>query len=151
MNEHYEHHPHSKRGVRQASVLAWMRLARVFQKISAISARQFREFDLSQAQFDVLAQIGAAEGLTQQELARKLLVTKGNISQLLARMEQHGLIERVQDGRCNGLHLTATGRELARTVVPQHEALISGLLAPLSEAEQRELLRLLRKLDRGLA
>lgn len=151
MKEDHEHSPHLERGVRQASVLAWIRLARVFQKISTISAKQFRAFDLSQAQFDVLAQIGAAEGLTQQELACKLLVTKGNISQLLARMEQRGLIERVQDGRCNGLHLTAAGRELARTVVPQHEALISGLLAPLNEAEQRELLRLLRKLDRGLA
>lgn len=139
-----------KRGVRQAGVLAWMRLARIYHKISTVSARQFRGYDLSQAQFDVLAQIGASEGLTQQELATRLLVTKGNISQLLARMEQHGLIRRVQDGRCNGLHLTDAGRELARTVVPAHEALISELLAPLTDDEQRHLLALLRKLDHTL-
>ncbi len=127
-----------------------MRLARIYHKISSVSARQFRSYDLSQAQFDVLAQIGAAEGLTQQELATRLLVTKGNISQLLARMEQHGLIRRVQDGRFNGLHLTDGGRALADRMVPAHEALISELLAPLTDDEQRTLLALLRKLDHAL-
>src|SRR3712207_8018674 len=59
----------------------------------------------SNAQFDVLAHVGAAEGITQQQLADSLLVTKGNIAQLLDRMQKRGLIERRPQGRINRLFL----------------------------------------------
>jgi len=55
----------------------------VFHKIDTRSARFFREHKRKSAQFDVLAQVGVASGMTQQELADALLVSKGNISQLL--------------------------------------------------------------------
>lgn len=137
-------------GLRRHAVLAWLRLARVFQKIDTRSAHFFREHGLSMGQFDVLAQVGAARDISQQELADALLVTKGNISQLLAKMEQAGLIARRAEGRANCLSLTARGQALYDAVVPQQEALVAELLAPLAPDEQRELLRLLRKLDHGL-
>jgi DNA-binding MarR family transcriptional regulator len=136
--------------LRQPAVLAWLRLARVFQKIDTRSERFFRSHGLNTAHFDVLAQVGAARGMTQQELADALLVTKGNISQLLSKLEQVGLIARRQEGRTNCLSLTEQGEALFQLVVPQQEALIADLLAPLSDDEQRELLRLLRKLDHGI-
>ena len=136
--------------LRQPAVLAWLRLARVFQKIDTRSERFFRTHELNTAQFDVLAQVGAARGMTQQELADALLVTKGNISQLLSKLEQVGLITRRQEGRTNCLSLTERGEALFQVVVPQQEALIADLLEPLSADEQRELLRLLRKLDHSL-
>jgi DNA-binding MarR family transcriptional regulator len=137
-------------GVRRYGVLAWLRLARVFQHIDTRSERFFHGQGLNTAQFDVLAKIGAAGGITQQELADALLVTKGNISQLLAKMEHAGLISRRHEGRTNCLFLTERGQALYDRVVPQQEALIADLLAPLSEDEQRELLRLLRKLDHSM-
>ena len=136
--------------LRQPAVLAWLRLARVFQKIDTRSERFFRSHGLNTAHFDVLAQVGAARGMTQQELADALLVTKGNISQLLSKLEQAGMITRRQEGRTNCLSLTEQGQRLFDQVVPQQEALIADLLAPLSEDEQRELLRLLRKLDQNI-
>jgi DNA-binding MarR family transcriptional regulator len=136
--------------LRQPAVLAWLRLARVFQKINMRSERSFREHKLSTGQFDVLAQVGAANGISQQQLAAALLVTKGNVSQLLSKLERVGLITRRQAGRSNCLALTDRGQTLFETVVPQQEALIADLLAPLSDDEQRELLRLLRKLDHGI-
>lgn len=136
--------------LRQPAVLAWLRLARVFQKISTRSERFFRSYNLNSAQFDVLAQVGASSGMTQQDLANALLVTKGNISQLLARLEQDGLITRRQAGRANCLALTERGQALRAQVVPQQESLVAALLAPLAPDEQRELLRLLRKLDHGI-
>jgi DNA-binding MarR family transcriptional regulator len=98
----------------------------------------------------VLAQVGAAEGLSQQELAGSLLVTKGNISQILKRMEQQGLIKRCQEGRTNCLFLTEEGRSLFADTVPAQEAMIIKLLQALSPQEQRQLLHLLRKVDRSL-
>ncbi len=137
--------------LRQPAVLAWLRLARVFQKIDTHSERSFRAHGLNTAQFDVLAQVGAASGITQQELADALLVTKGNVSQLLGKMEQDGLIARRQEGRTNCLSLTERGQALYQIVVPRQEALIADLLASLSADEQRELLRLLRKLDHSMS
>ncbi len=129
-------------------VFAWLRLARVYHQIDRASAEFLRQWNLSVAQFDVLVQIGAREGLTQQELADHLLVTKGNISQLLARMERRGLVRRTQDGRALVLSLTAEGRRLRAIVVPAQEALIARRLAPLDPAGLRALSVALRALDR---
>lgn len=139
-----------KRRSRQAAVLAWMRLARIYHKINTVSARHFRTYDLSPAQFDVLAQIGTQGGMTQQELAGRLLVTKGNISQLMSRMEHNGLIKRCQHGRVNYLYLTDSGRRLREAALPAQNALVTDLLAPLSADEQYQFLALLRKLDKAL-
>src|SRR5215208_8070169 len=92
------------------AVVAWLRLARVFQKIDQAAAEHLRQFDLNLAQFDVLARVGAAEGLMQQEVANSLLVTKSNVAQLLDRMERTGLVERRPEGRANRLYLTPKGR-----------------------------------------
>ena len=132
------------------SVLAWLRLARVYHKISHRSEDQMRCHGLSMAQFDVLAHVGAAPGVTQQELANSLLVTKGNVCQLLDRMQLADLIERRQEGRANRLFLTARGEELFQEIVPAHEDLIAEQLSALSPGQQNELLDLVRRLDQSL-
>src|SRR5258708_36503085 len=105
--------------------MAWMRLARVYQKIDRVSVVHLRPWDLSVAQFDILARVGAAKGITQQELADRLLVTKGNISQLLDRMEQHGLFTRCYEGRSNTLSFTEKGQQLYAQVVSFHEEMFT--------------------------
>jgi DNA-binding MarR family transcriptional regulator len=131
-------------------LLAWLRLARVFQKVERDSSEHLRGWDLSVAQFDVLARVGATEGIVQQELADALLVTKGNVCQLLDRMEDRGLISRRQEGRANRLFLTDAGRRLFAEVVPAHEVVIAERFSVLSEGEQERLHQLLRKLDKAL-
>ncbi len=133
----------------RARVTTWMRLARAYHRIDRASAELLRGWDLSVAQFDVLTQIGAREGLTQQALAERLLVTKGNVSQLIARMVRRGLVRRAQEGRAMALFLTAEGRALYARVVPEQEALIAGRFAALSPAELRALAAALRALGRG--
>jgi DNA-binding MarR family transcriptional regulator len=142
--------PQNPRGVRHPGVLAWLRLARVFQKIERISAQGFRCRDLSPAQFDILAHVVGSEGATQQDVADSLLVTKGNICQLLDRMEQAGLLERRQEGRANRLFLTDKGRKLSSELIPEHEEVIVQAFTSLTVDEQAQLLILLRKLDHAL-
>jgi DNA-binding MarR family transcriptional regulator len=132
------------------AVPVWLRLIRVYQKITQAATAQLRPYGLTLAQFDVLAHVGAAEGLTQQDLADRLLVTKGNVSQLVDKLERAGLMTRVPEGRACHLLLTDAGRALYREAVPAHEAFVDRQLSPLSRAEQIELLQLLRTLDRSL-
>ncbi len=136
----------------RASVATWMRLARVYHKIDKRSADAFRKHGLTVAQFDVLAQVGVREGCSQQELADHLLVTKGNVCQLLDKMEAHGWIERrpASQGRGNLLYLTPEGDRLRAQVLPDQEVRISQLLSALSSSERSELSKALRKIDRSL-
>ncbi len=136
--------------MRKTSVVTWLRLARVFQKIDRASAEHLRGWGLSVAQFDALAHIGTAEGLTQQELADSLLVTKGNICQLLDRLEHSGLIERRQEGRAKRLFLTEAGQKLFDDVVPAQERMIANLFSTLAPEEERALLGALRRFDHAL-
>lgn len=136
--------------MRTPAVAVWLRLARVFQQVNRASNEQMRRWDLSLAQFDIIARVGASAGMTQQELADGLLVTKGNICQMLDRMERGGLIERRQEGRANRLYLTASGQRLFAEVVPAHEAMLTEQFAALTPDEQHALLALLRRVDRAL-
>ena len=138
------------RQIRTPGLLAWLRLVRVFQKVDRASSESLRCRQLSPAQLDVLAKVGPNEGISQQELADALLVTKGNVCQLLDKMVSNGLLERRPDGRVNRLFLTDQGRRVHDEVVPRHDALLADQFNSLPEQDQRKLLRLLRQLDHAL-
>lgn len=136
--------------LRLSSVLAWIRLARVFQKLDRATVVHLRPWELNVAQFDVLTQVGSSQNITQQELADRLLVTKGNISQLIDRMEGRGLLNRCQEGRTNVLVLTEKGQKLYEETVPKQEDMIAAQFSALTNEETEQLLRILRKLDRSI-
>jgi MarR family 2-MHQ and catechol resistance regulon transcriptional repressor len=132
------------------AVLAWLRLMRVYHKIDHRTADLLKEWKLSVSRFDVLNHAGNGEGKTQQELADALMVTKGNICQVLDGMEAEGLLYRRRSGRTNHIYLTDEGRHLRSTLVPTQEAEIGKAFSALTDDEQQALLGLLRKLDRSL-
>ena len=133
---------------RSLPVAAWVRLVRLHQKIGALSERNFQSLGLNTAWFDVLTRIKLNEGLNQGDLAQALLVTKGNVSQLVAKLGAEGLIERRVEGRSRRLFLTPRGRALADQALPQQESVLKASLESLSLEEQEELIRLLRKWEK---
>jgi DNA-binding MarR family transcriptional regulator len=139
-------------GSRHAGLVAWLRLARLFTTIDQDTNRFLRQFDLSTAQFDLLAQVGAHEGVNQQDLAEALLVTKGNITQLLDRLEARGLIERRSSPGIRGkaIYLTEDGWRLNRQVVPEQEARIIAIFDALDHQEQQQLGRMIRSVAQSL-
>jgi DNA-binding MarR family transcriptional regulator len=137
-------------GLRKPSVIAWLRLAKIYHKVDRASAEHLSTYGLSVGQFDVLAQVGAHEGITQKELAEKLLVTKSNICQILGRMEERGLVSRRQEGRAKHLFLTEEGRRLSEEVVPSQEQLIDRLLSSVPSDDHDVLSKTLGRLDRAL-
>lgn len=128
-------------------LLLWFRLSRFYNKSIRETNQHLKEWSLSAAQFDVLAQIGGHDRLTQQELGRKLFVTKGNITQLLNKMEQLDWIKREQEGTTKYLSLTEKGRVLYEDVVPPQETFQAEQFDKLNRNEQKQLLELLRKLQ----
>lgn len=131
-------------------VRAWVRIMRIYNRIDRRSAAGMRAWDLTPARFDVINHAGLNEGATQQELADALLVTKGNVTQLLDSLERDGLIRRDKCGRMKRVYLTETGREVRERAMASHVDLISKAMHTLSPDEQQTLVNLLRKLERGL-
>jgi DNA-binding MarR family transcriptional regulator len=132
------------------STIAWLRLARIYLKIDRRTVESMRRHNLSVSRFDVLNHAGTPEGRTQQELAESLLVTKGNVTQLLDGMESDGLLERRRDGRAKRIYLTALGRVRRTELVALQEAEIAIDFAALDDGEVQHLIQLLRKIDRSL-
>lgn len=132
-------------GTRRAVAL-WLRIMRFANRKNSLLGERLRARDLSLAQFDVVAQIGQSEGLMQRDLAGRLLVTEGNVTQLLDKLEKRGMVTRNADGRCNRIGLTAAGRRVYREIVPEQNRLIAEQFSALDKNEQEELRRLMRKL-----
>jgi len=135
---------------RKHSIPVWLRMLRFVNRGQARFRDDLRKFGLSSAQFDIIAQVGRNEGLTQSELAGKLVVTQGNVTQLLDKMQTAGLIVRHAQGRCNRIGLTSRGRELYYAVVPKHEDTIEAQFGALNDEEMETLSRLTRKLFRHM-
>src|SRR5262245_3977337 len=96
---------------------AWIKVAVCYQKGHQRFGVMLRPLGLTVAQFDALANLYSTDGMSQQELAEKLLVTKGNVTGLVNRLADRGLVERRShpvDRRTNRICLTASGRSLAR-------------------------------------
>ena len=130
------------------SVRAWIRLVRVHDRMSRLLEQQVRQHGLTLGQFDVLTHVARQQGQSQQEIANDLLVTKGNISHLVDRLEAAGLIERRDGpGRIRRLYMTTDGNALLSRVVPPLDARIADLLAPLADGDLVTLHTLLRGLD----
>ncbi|MGG0188144.1 MarR family winged helix-turn-helix transcriptional regulator [Bacillus rhizoplanae] len=128
-------------------LLVWFRLSRFYNQSIRETNQHLKKWDLSAAQFDVLVQIGTGNRLTQQELGQKLFVTKGNVTQLLSKMEQLDLIQREQEGKTKYLSLTEKGKALYEEVVPPQERFQAAQFCKLDREEQKQLLALLRKLQ----
>ena len=116
----------------------------------------FARFGLNRTMWDVLAslrRVGAPYRRSPTELYRALMRTSGGMTHLVDRLEGDGLVERVadpDDRRGLLVGLTRRGRALVGRVGPSHLETERRLLAALTEQEQAELARLLRKLLIGL-
>lgn len=129
-------------------LLVWFRISRIYNRSIRESNQHLKKWNLSAAQFDVIVQVGSSEKLSQQELADKLFVTKGNITQLLNKMEELGLIKREQEWKTKYLSLTEEGKELFHEVVPKQEQFQAAQFSGLNTEEKKQLLDLLRKIQK---
>lgn len=135
-----------------ARKLAWVQLVRTFSLVQRRVVCELMRHDVTLPQFDVLANLRFGDRITQQELAERLLVTKGNVCGVLDRMEALGWVQRradEQDRRANRLHLTVAGRRKIDAVLPAHDVVVIDALRTLSHSDVKTLRELLEKLERA--
>ena len=138
----------------EVSLRLWIVLARCYATFAREVAARVVDYGLTTPQFGVLEALHHLGPLTLGDLAGKLLVTGGNITYVMDRLEQRSLVERErcdEDRRVVWARLTPDGRQLIEEVFPEHVDFIHGLASPLDERERAELRRLLKKLGRSVA
>jgi DNA-binding MarR family transcriptional regulator len=130
-----------------SAALAMVRIVRSF---TDAHARVAREHDLNLPRLEVLLCLRDGQGISQQELSERLLVTKGNVCMTLQAMEAEGLVERhtdAADHRAHRLYLTNAGRHRLAKTKPALQAVMARMLGGLSSDEQRTLRRLLGRIE----
>ncbi len=129
------------------------RIARLDKAIRPLLDTVFARHDLESWEFDVLATLlrsGAPHQLTPGQLLESVMVTSGAMTNRIDRLEQRGLVERVKnpdDGRQVLVTLTATGDEVVSAALVDHAANERTILGGLDQADQEQLVDLLRRLS----
>jgi len=106
--------------------------------MQAAVGERLREVGVSIPQCDVLTTLTEKEGVSQQELAARLYVTKGNISGLIDRLAEAGMVERrstASDRRQRAIYLTQAGRRIAERAIAVQRRWIAATLGRMAEPD----------------
>ena len=125
----------------------WFRFMRLHQRLLGQITLRIRTLGLSIPQFDLLSTLTEREGISQSELAERLYVTKGNVSGLVDRLVQAGLVERraiAGDRRSYAMHLTPEGRRLAEAGMAAQREFVANTLGRLPAQDIAALDRLVQ-------
>ena len=142
--------PMSKRRLR-----LWLKLLSV-TRITEAELREFLRVDHRSTlpRFDVMAALRRTDALTMSELSRRLLVSNGNTTTVVGRLELDGLVTRTPsatDRRVVHVALTEAGRRHFDELAAQHEARLDSLFGGVSAAEVDVLEEFLQRLIPGKA
>ncbi|CAG1008421.1 Transcriptional activatory protein BadR [Burkholderiales bacterium] len=129
----------------------WLRLLTCTTMIERGIRRRLRErYAMTLARFDLMAQLERApSGLRMGELSRRLMVTGGNVTGLVAQLVDERLVERrpvANDRRAHVVRLSARGRAAFVAMAAEHERWIVELTGGLPAAERDRLHALLGRL-----
>lgn len=116
----------------------WVSVGRVNQLVRKRLGDALAEQGLDLPGYDVLSAVFRFPGLTQSELADKLLVGRSNLSMLLPDMETQGLLRREpdeNDKRIRRVYLSVKGEKQAKKGVHIQVMLIEHMMDSISEAE----------------
>jgi DNA-binding MarR family transcriptional regulator len=127
----------------RSSVRLWLRLLSCTMAIEKDVQRRLGLRGATLPRFDILAALDRApEGMTMGALSRALLVSNGNVTQLVQKLARDGLVRMAPssaDRRASIVRLTEKGREDFAGLAAAHHDWIDALVADL-DGEARETL-----------
>lgn len=144
------HHRGSAREV--LALTTYIKLVRAAESVLGRLAAGITAAGLTESQFGVLEALYHLGPMHQCDLAERSLKTSGNMTVVVRNLERRRLVRRIrsrEDRRYMLVTLTPEGERLIRRIFPGHAAAVTGEMSVLSEAEQRTLGRLCRRVGLG--
>lgn len=122
----------------------WLRLLKTTRSIEATLRENFRdEFGTTLPRFDVMAALSRYEdGLKMSEISGTLRVSNGNVTGIVDRLSEDGLLVRVSvpgDRRASRVRLTKKGLEEFDRQAKAHEGWIAQALGAFTAEEARDI------------
>lgn len=133
----------------------WLQLLSLTTRIEKkIRRRLWEEFETTLPRFDVLATLERAHRkMTMGELSRRLLVSKGNVTGIVASLTEQGLVKKENcssDRRTHFLSLTRVGEAEFNKMAAAHQGWIEEIFSGLDEQTRDALLEHLTRLKTSI-
>lgn len=135
---------------------ALLSIAKTASMVQKLAERFFSKYGVTDTQFNILMTLKqhGSEGISQQELSHRLIVTKSNVTGLVDRLEKIGYVERKAkegDRRYNRIVLTPKGKRLVEKVEEPYFKEVDRLMNNLSETEKQAVIGSTGKLRDSIA
>ncbi|MBX9461475.1 MAG: MarR family transcriptional regulator [Aquamicrobium sp.] len=132
----------------------WIAMVRAEKAVVRELTHALAPFDLKLGQLDVLMNIYRHPGMSQHDVARKLLIGRSNITMLLPQLEKQGLIRREgdkKDKRVMRLFLTEDGEARLMEALKVYTALIDRVMAQSTPAQCDAMGEQMRRIEEMLS
>ena len=141
---------------RKLALRIWLRVLTSSKLIEKHVRGRFRtEFDTTLPRFDVMAALARVpDGQTMGDISRWLLVSSGNITGIITRLEEDGLVTRARsaaDRRTHLVQLSDKGRQEFERMSLAHEQWVRNMLSGMTRKEMADLDDLLTRVKVSLA
>ncbi|MDY6863524.1 MAG: MarR family transcriptional regulator, partial [Thermodesulfobacteriota bacterium] len=128
-------------------------LAFTFNLIYQSIMEELKKEALTIPQLEIIACLNRKDGLTLSEIAGRLLVTGGNITGIVDRLEREGMVFRerdLKDRRVIRAKLTPKGFFVHKKILPIYKKKASEILQSLTKDEMRTLKHILKKISNNM-
>ncbi len=110
----------------------WVSVARAAHVVERAITDALKPLDMKPAHLDMMMNIHRHPGMSQQELAEKLIVGRSNVTMLLPSLIDRGLVQRTgdaKDRRIQRLELTANGTALLMQALEVYAQIIETAMS----------------------
>jgi len=146
--------PHGNFTKSQKTALrTWLKLLAVSNQMRKhLQSRLMETHGMSLSRFDVLANLYRAsnEGLRLSDLSKQLMVSNGNVTQVIAPLIKDGLVIRRtsdKDARVATVNLSEKGLNRFEAMAADHAQWVEELLSTVSAGEQKTITQTLGLID----
>ncbi len=126
----------------RSSVRVWLRLLSCTMAIEKEVQRRFAETGMTLPRFDVLAALDRHGEMNMGALSQALLVSNGNVTQLVQKLVRDGLVEMRKppaDRRSSIVRMTAEGKKQFARLAEAHSDWIDEMLGDLNYTQRERL------------
>ena len=148
--------PNKKEGTTpfDPSVRMWLKFIRAYSAYKKQAVEDVKKYGLNMSQYWVIECLGSLGPQLMGELSKKTFLTAGNMTFIVDGLEKTGLVERDlthDDRRAVLVRLTPKGECAYKRSVGGHSTFLAKQAAILTDEEQAEFARMLKKLGLGLS
>lgn len=130
----------------------WLSLWKSGRSVETHALASIATLGMSLTDFAVLEVLLHKGPLPVNAIGKKVLLTSGSITTAVDKLEQKGLVERMDsptDRRVRIVSLTKEGTKQIKIAFSEHQKHLELAVSPLTQDEKSQLVTLLRKLGKG--